>query len=868
MPLLKQLALTTILGLSLALSLSAAPAAGRPAPRPQAVVAVELPPGAALAAAPAPTAAPLPSRQLPTGETYEPLPGFGAPALAGETTLLREGMLRGRRIAVYAVAEGGPSDGELAAALAPGARPVRADELARLDRAPFATGGPPPDPRAAAPAWKLTAAETGMQSVSAGALAAAGLNLAAVNPASLRLFHRGREVGLEEVRDGSGALTGLRFYAEPGDRWNSTAVYWLVVGQAPQQRIATRNAAPAGAPVTTTAVERGAWRTNSILETRLAGPDGDRFFSAELRTAPIIAGEPTPPPAVVTATISPRLPVATGEAALTLSGDSLFEGGHTVRATLGQAQRTAQWTGRGPWSARLTFPAGAAAAPVALLPAATVDGVHLDSAAWELPVRLELGGSGARFEGRAGRLGYRMTGLPPDAAVYDVSDPAWPVRLTFSGDTFEDGGAEPRRYLVRGPGTLHTPTVAAHTPVDLSRPLDVEAVYIAPREFLDELEPLLQHRRRQGLNVAALSTEAIYDSWSYGQVDPEAIRSFLRFAAERWQAAPTTVVLVGDGSSDPRNYLGRNGITRVPPYLALADPWLGETACDSCYARLHGADPLLDTVPDLTFGRIPAKSGAELAALVAKILAYETFTAPSAWRGTLAFVADNPDLGGDFIAASQATAGLQPEGARLARVYFDPAAEPDDPLREEDPLRALARTVGLFDAGAAVLQYTGHGLQFQWGYTGPPLRAGEPTDRQYLLNVFTVDELRNGPKLPVVLSMTCLTGSFQIPAFSGTAIDERLVARADGGAIAAWSSTGLGVLFGHEALQRGFYTALWAAPGEGRLGELTMAGYAELFAASACCQETISTFVLLGDPLTVPRVDVTAQLTHLPLVRR
>ena len=39
----------------------------------------------------------------------------------------------------------------------------------------------------------------------------------------LQLRHRGVAVALEEVRTGA-ALAGLRFYAEPGDRWSATAV--------------------------------------------------------------------------------------------------------------------------------------------------------------------------------------------------------------------------------------------------------------------------------------------------------------------------------------------------------------------------------------------------------------------------------------------------------------------------------------------------------------------------------------------------------------------------------------------------------------------------------------------------------------------
>lgn len=860
------LRITTLLALALAL---AAPAAAGPAQPAPAIVAVELAAGADAApgaVARASATGALPARSLPGGDSYEPLEGFAAPAAGGApVTLLREGMLRGRRIAVYAVAPGGLAADALAASLGPSARAVAPEELARLDRAPFVTGATPPDPAAARQAWKITVTAPGLQSVDAAALAAAGLGLAGLDPATLRLHHLGREVALEELRGAGGALAGLRFFADPGDRWNSAAVYWLTVGPGAGLRMAARDARPAGAPVATTAIERGAWRTNTILETRLPGPDGDRFFSADLRTAPLGDGGA---PAAAVAALTPRLPRAAGEAALTLGGGSVFAGDHSLRVTLGGAQRSYSWSGKSTWSTRLTFPAGGAEARVELLPAAGSDGIHLDGVAWELPVRLELGGQGARFTGRAGLAGYRLAGLPAGARVYDVSDPGRPARLQFSGDSFEDGGATPRDYLVAGPGTLHAPAVARHTPVDLGRPLDVEALYIAPPEFLAALEPLLAHRRAQGLSVAAVSTQAIYDSWSFGQVSPEAIRSFLRFAAQEWGSAPTTAVLVGDGSSDPRDYLGRGNLTRVPPYLAEADPWLGETACDACYTRLHGDDPLVDLPPDLAFGRIPAKSAGELEALVAKILAYEGATAPGLWRATVAFVADNPDLGGNFQAAADLSAGLQPAGARINRVYYDPDAPAGDPVREADPLAALARSMGAFDAGAAVLHYVGHGLQFQWAYTGPPLRPGEPDDKQHLLGLFGVDELRNGPRLPVVLSMTCLTGSFQIPAFSGTSIDERLVARADGGAIAAWSSTGLGVLFGHDALQRGFYRALWEAGGTARVGELTLAGYVELFSAERCCQESISTFALLGDPLTVLRVDLDVKALSLPLVRR
>jgi hypothetical protein len=56
-------------------------------------------------------------------------------------------------------------------------------------------------------------------------------------------------------------------------------------------------------------------------------------------------------------------------------------------------------------------------------------------------------------------------------------------------------------------------------------------------------------------------------------------------------------------------------------------------------------------------------------------------------------------------------------------------------------------------------------------------------------------------------------------------------------------------------MQRGFYRALWSRPpGATTLGEVTLAGYRELFLRGSCCQDTLRTFALLGDPLTRVRV--------------
>lgn len=825
-----------------------------------------------------PQARGLPARELPDGTVYPPLGGFGAPAPAdAPVSLLREGRLRGQRIAVYAInpiyaTAGGAYRTLAVSALIPAARalPDLADLMA--DGGPFLSAAPGPSPLANRPGWLIRVSRGGMQALTPAALAAAGLNLSGVNPSLLHLRRNGAVVALEEIRSG-GALSELRFYApEPGDRWNATDTYWLTLEQTAGLRVTTRSAAPTGgATVSSTAYARGTWRDYRSFEPRLPGRDGDHFFAADMRVAPPEAGAPAEP-FTVTVTLAPPLPLAAGPATLTPTGASVLGGDHRLQVRMGGGSQERSWSGDGDWAFGVSLPA-AASAEVGLLPGSAVDRVHLDSVDWELPVRLTFGGRGAAFVGRGGRWQYQLSSLPAGAALYDVSDPARPQRLSIGAGAFEDNQTPAHSYLLAGPGTIQTPAIVAHQPVDMAAARDATAVYIAPAAWLSALEPLLAHRRAQGGRVVAISTESIYAGWGHGQVSPEAIRSFLRYAAATWPQAPTSLTLVGDGTSDPRNYLGTGQTSWVPPYLAWVDPWLGETACESCFAQLDGDSPLDDVLPDMEFGRLPAKSAEELGALITKIIGYER-SAASRWQARVAYIADNADGAGDFAQALDASAAAQPAGVAISRVYYDPDPPAGEPWRERDPSLAFERTLDAFNNGAAVLVYAGHGLQYQWGVTGPPIRPLPNPDSapRFLLNVDYAGDTVNDLRLPISLSMTCLTGAFQTPAVRGTTIDEALVLNRNGGAIAAWGSSGLGVLYGHDKLMDGFFRALWAAaPGQARLGALTMGGYLELFGAGGCCEDSVRTFALFGDPLTrvQARPDAAGvREVFLPLVRR
>jgi hypothetical protein len=807
--------------------------------------------------------APLAADQVvPQTISGEPRPGLAAtlaPALP-ETpvVVLREGWMRGNHIAVLALStifsqDGAPRSVTDLRASIPRAAPLAesaADMLASESATPAAVAGPT-NP-AAGKGWKIDVARAGIQRLTAAALAAAGVPLRA--PEKLHLRHAGVPVALEQR--GGGASLELRFYAPPpGDRWNAGDTYWLTAETTPGLRMAARSGAPGTAALRSTARERGVWRHNTVYDSHLAGLDGDHWFAADLKTGP---GQPA---ATLSVPLTPTLLLIAATTVLTLTGGAYTSGQHNLSVVLGGQTRGASWSGAGAWTQTLTFTVGGTNATIKLIPGGAPDGVEIDGVAWERSVGLDLGGQGAAFEGVAGEWRYQLKRLPAGRTLYDISDTDKPDVLSIAAGTdvtFQDGPAA-RRYLLAGPGTLWAPAISRSRPYDFATA--ARALYIVPSAFHAALAPLLAHRDGQGYNARAIDVQAIYDAWSYGQVAPEAIRAFLRYSAASWSTRPVAATLVGDGTSDPLNYTGRNNTNFIPPYLAMVDPWLGETACEACYARFDGPDPLLDRLQDLQLGRLPVKSAAELSTVVAKIIAYEASPLEVSWRSRNLYVADDADRAGDFAAFADASAREQPAGADIWQMYYDPHSVGIS-WREPSADRAYRRTLAALSQGAGLVNFIGHGSPFQWASTD--LQATPP----YLLGLYDVDALTNGARQPIVLEMTCLTSAFQTPAFSGTTIDERLVLKPDGGAIAVWGPTGQGVAHGHDWLQQGFYAALWDAPPSGAtVGQLVAAGYLELYTSGSCCDDALATYALLGDPLTTARV-VRARQVHVPVAGR
>ena len=143
-----------------------------------------------------------------------------------------------------------------------------------------------------------------------------------------------------------------------------------------------------------------------------------------------------------------------------------------------------------------------------------------------------------------------------------------------------------------------------------------DLVIITHRDFFNSLQPLKTLRESQGLKVVLIDVEDIYDEFSFGNKSPKAIKDFLTLAKANWRRSPRYVLLVGDASFDPRNYLGYGEFDFVP--TKLVETAQLETASDDWFVDLNN-----DGLPEIAIGRLPVQTVEEAAIVVSKIVGYE-----------------------------------------------------------------------------------------------------------------------------------------------------------------------------------------------------------------------------------------------------
>jgi hypothetical protein len=238
----------------------------------------------------------------------------------------------------------------------------------------------------------------------------------------------------------------------------------------------------------------------------------------------------------------------------------------------------------------------------------------------------------------------------------------------------------------------------------------------------------------------------------------------------------------------------------------------------------------------MAIGRIPARTPADVTAVVDKVIAYETTAPAGQWQERVVYVADNHlDPAGNFHAYSDdVRLNSLPAGYDDRTIYYN-----RDYFSAGDMRTAIKAA---FDADALVLQWFGHGSRFRWGSVS-------------MFNILDIAPLAANDTWPFTASYTCWTGYFinLLTTGNGRSLAETLLVTPQRGSVADLSPSGLHVgsallTFNHGLTQAQFQQRI------ARIGLAVDEAKYYYYGHTTSFHDVLDTMVFFGDPATKLRL--------------
>jgi len=678
-----------------------------------------------------------------------------------------------------------------------------------------------PDPRASEaqrllasqPAIKIHVKEEGWYRVTQPDLVAAGLD-SGIIPGYLQLFVDGKEQPMYVIGGEDASFDApdyIEFYGTGIDTPSTdTRVYWVVVGSRPGKRIQVSGAqgGRTGASSFRYTVER---KDRTIYFAALKNGETDNFFGPVISTTPLDQ----------ILNISHPDPLLPGNALLEIALQGVTTVPHRVKVLFnevdlgelifnGRSHKSARWALEQSLLLEgenlVTLVAQEGETDMSL-----VDDIRLTywrtNTAEEDMLRLT-----ARVRQQVTIDGFTKSQI----RVMDITNPDSIREL--EGVMEQNGVSYSVRVSAPASGTR---TLLAFTE-DMARgPVSITAnqtsawsqfregadlVIISHRDFIESLRTLKTLREEEGWSVVIADVEDIYDEFSFGQKNSWAIRNFLLRAKTYWRKKPRFVLLVGDASFDPRNYLDLGDFDFVPTKIVETDAM--ETASDDWFADFNG-----DGIPEMALGRLPVRTVEEASLVVSKIVGYGQ--GAGGVMKDVVLVADENE-GYDFEAVIHRLGDLFPPDMEVMEILRGQGGDPKSDL--------LSR----LNQGPLLVNYFGHGSEEIW--------------RGSLLTSDDAGLLTNGSRLSFFANVTCLNGIFH--DIYAESLAEALLKAQHGGAVAVWASSGLCEADGQARLNQRLIRLLFNEK-ELTLGEATVKAK-----ASVHDMDIRRTYILFGDPTT------------------
>lgn len=394
--------------------------------------------------------------------------------------------------------------------------------------------------------------------------------------------------------------------------------------------------------------------------------------------------------------------------------------------------------------------------------------------------------------------------------VYDVTDYSNVKIVTNSqisaGECkfkFNESATARSKYIAVGKDVFKTPI----NPVEIqnqnlhAEQTGAKFIIITHKNFIDAAKNLKNYKENHApihISTYIADVDEIYNEFSGGQLDPTAVRDFIKYAYDNWQITPEYVLLFGKGTYDYKNIEGY-GDNFVPTWQSIESLSLVNSySTDDYFVRVSGDDPVVD----LALGRITCRNVEEANNIVNKIKDYELNQEKGNWRNLITLVADDGRTsttyeGSEHTAPSENLANIYfPKSFDINKIYS--AAYPDV-LTGQGRRKPLVNQaiINAINDGTLFLNYIGHG--------SPDLWAHEVIFEKSV----SIPQLKND-KYFFLCAATCDFGYFDIPNFQSAA--EALIMLPNTGAIASFTADRLVYSQINHALNYAFVQTLFGSP--------------------------------------------------------
>lgn len=362
---------------------------------------------------------------------------------------------------------------------------------------------------------------------------------------------------------------------------------------------------------------------------------------------------------------------------------------------------------------------------------------------------------------------------------------------------------------------------------------DIDYVVIAhPSLIGPDLERFVDAQIEMGRRTKIVSTQDIFDQYSFGQALPNAIQQYLQGQAQ--ESPYQYVLLVGGHTYNYRGFNHTEASNDAPLNLIPSFYRVGENLSRQIPTAVPFVDFDLDGAPDRAIGRWPVKDQAQLKNIVDKTLAWH---AEGSLKDALSVlsIAEQAEALNHFTPSSerllQSLGTASQPWTSIERIHMDDYV--GNPEYDQSTLLSTTRQriADSFNQGHALTLFNGHGSPNTWG-------------KQSLMNSAVAKQLLNTQNPSIVLPLACYTTYYETPYTKSLA--ELLLVDNAAGAVALLAPALLSKPIDNENFAR---LILHNMTVKGKsIGTAALEAKRTTYAQGSGHKATVYNWVLLGDP--------------------